>query len=141
MFIDKRSTLSDAQAFLAGATASTSYYDVGGDFDIGNGQVLYFIVQLDVAAAGAASETYSLALQTDDNSSFSSATTIATITIPKGSAAGTRFVIGFPNSNERYIRHLTTLADGGGTASVTLSAWFAKNPPPSWQAYPQRINT
>lgn len=136
MIIDKRGTFDDAHAYT-GSAASTDYLDLQSDRDIGVGQMVWMTVQLDAAADSAnGDETYSLALQTDDNSSFSSASDIATITIPRGTAAGTRYCIGFPRANEQYVR--TYLTCGGTTPSVTLSTYIGDQPA-SWQAYPDAI--
>lgn len=136
MIQDSRLLFDNAHAYTASA-ASTDYLDLGSDRGIGPGRMLYFCVQLDVASDGTTGdETYSLALQTDDNSSFSSATDIATLTIPRGTAAGTRYAIGFPRANERYVRAYLTA--GGTTPTVTLTSWIGDEPT-AWQAYPDAI--
>lgn len=137
MLIDSRLEFSDAQALTATA-ASTNVVDLGSDVDIGPGRTLWVILQLDVAADDTdGNETYVADLETDDNSSFSSATTIASVTITRGDAAGTRYVIGFPYANEQYLRLNYTL--GGTTPSVTLTAWLTDQEPESWAAYPDAI--
>lgn len=136
MIQDTRLLLDNAHAYTATA-ASSDYINLGSDRDIGPGKTLFFCVQVDVASDGTTGdETYSVALQTDDNSSFSSATDIATITIPRGTAAGTRYVIGFPFANEQYVRTYSTLA--GTTPTVTLTSWIGDQPT-AWQAYPDAI--
>lgn len=137
MIIDKELEFSDGQA-LTSTAASTNLIDLGVDRDIGVGHPMWVIMQLDVAAdAGNADETYSVAVQTDDNSGFSSATTLGTITITRGDAAGTQYVFALPLANERYLRLNYTL--GGTSPSVTVSAWLTGEEPTKWQAYANAI--
>jgi len=137
MFIDKELELSDSQAVTSSA-ASTNYIDLSVDADVGVGKPLWVIMQLDVAAdAGNSDETYSVALQTDDNTSFSSATDIATTTITRGDAAGTGYTMGFPMANERYIRLYYTTA--GTSPSMTISSWVTDQLPTKWAAYADAI--
>jgi hypothetical protein len=133
MLIDKRSEFSVAQALTATA-ASTSFVDLGEDRDIGVGQPLFWITELPALAKGSASdETYVAELQTDDNTSFSSPTTILTQTITRLAAAGSVFVQGFPYANERYLRVNYTL--GGTLPSVTVNSRIQREPP-KFQSYP-----
>ena len=82
-------------------------------------------------------ETYVFTLTTDDNPSFSSATTILTQTVVRSTAAGTRYVMAIPSANERYLRGTFTL--GGTTPSVTYSAWVTSQEPTAWAAYPDAL--
>lgn len=138
MIIDSRLEFSVAQAITADA-ASTNTIDLGSDRDIGVGQAMWVIIQVDVAAdATTGDETYSIILQTDDNSSFSSATNIATYTPTAAMlTAGSRHVIGMPLANERYLR--LNYDVGGTTPTVTLSAWLTDQEPTKWTAYPDGI--
>lgn len=137
MLIDSRLEFSDEQALTATA-ASTNVIDLGSDVDVGPGRPLFVVVQVDVAADDTTGdETYVAALQTDDNASFSSATQIGSVTIAAGAAAGTRYVLGFPYANERYVRLNYTL--GGTTPTATLSAWLTDQEPESWAAYPDAL--
>lgn len=138
MYIDSLLEFSRAQA-LSASGASTNIIDLGSDRDIGPGRPLWVVVSPSVAADNTTGdETYSIALQTDDNAAFSSPTTIATVA-PAAAAltAGSRFVIGMPFANERYLRLNYTL--GGTTPSVTLNAFLTDQDPSSWQAYPDGI--
>lgn len=122
MFIDSQGQFSDGQALNATA-ASTNLIDTGVDGNIGIGEAMAVLLVLDVAADDTNSdETYSVALQTDDNSSFSSATQIGSATITRGDAAGTKYVIPIPadQTAERYLRLNYTL--GGTTPTVTVTA-------------------
>jgi hypothetical protein len=119
MIIDDQHLYSSAQA-LTGTAASTNLIDHKADRDMGIGTPLAVLITLDVAAAAGGS--YAVALQTDDNSGFSSATTIGSATITSGDAAGTRYIIQVPPSTtfERYTR-LNYTVTGGCTATVTAS--------------------
>lgn len=137
MYIDKLLELSDAQALTATGN-TTNVIDLGSDRDVGNGQPLYLVLSLDVAPDGTTGdETYVFTLTTDDNSGFSSATTILTQTVPRSTAAGTKYVLPLPSANERYLRGTFTL--GGTTPTVTFSAWITKEEPAAWAAYPDAI--
>lgn len=122
MIVDKFNTYSDAQA-LTSTAASTDLIDHGADRNLGVGEPMVVEILLDVAADGGNSnETYVAALETDDNAAFSSATTIGSVTIVRGAAAGTRYYIAIPPGLEfeRYSRLNFTL--GGTTPSVTVTA-------------------
>lgn len=124
MILDAYHLMSDAQALTATA-ASTNLIDLGADRNIGQGENMSIVILLDVAADfTSANETYSAAIQTDDNSGFSSATTVGTLTITGGDAAGTRYIFTLPptTSMERYLRINYTLA--GTTPTVTLTAFL-----------------
>lgn len=124
MFIDAQNLFSDSQALTATA-ASTNLIDLGVDRDIGVGEPLAVVLTVEVAAdATTGNETYQVDVETDDNSSFSSASVIAR-RIPTAAelALGTVMTIPLPNTNERYIRLNYTL--GGTTPTVTLSAHLA----------------
>jgi hypothetical protein len=136
-WVDKRLEFSDAQAVTADAV-STNVVDLSSDRDIGVGSPLWVIICVDVATDGTTGdETYEVELQTDDNSSFSSATEIGMVTIPRGTAAGSIFSIGFPVRNERYLR--LNYDVGGTTPTGTFSAWLSKDPPRAWTAMPDAI--
>ena len=137
MYIDKLLELADAQALTATGN-TTNTIDLGSDRDVGNGRTLWLVLSLDVAPDGTTGdETYVFTLTTDDNSSFSSATTILTQTVVRGAAAGTRYVMAIPSANERYLRGTFTL--GGTTPSVTYSAWVTSQEPTAWAAYPDAL--
>lgn len=138
MLIDSRLEFSDGQALTATA-ASTNVINLSQDRNIGPGRTMYVVLTVDVAADYTTEdETYAVAVQTDDNAAFSSATTIASRTIAAADlAAGAKHVIGFPYANEQYLRLNYTL--GGTTPSVTLNAWLTDQEPESWTAMPDAI--
>lgn len=123
MIIDSRLEFSVGQV-LAGAGASTNVVDLSTDRHIGPGRTMYVVVQTEAVAAA----DVAVSLQTSDTESSGYAS-IASVTIPDGTPAGTRFVIGMPYSNKRYLR----LNYG---AAITASAWLTDQEPASWRAYP-----
>ena len=138
MYIDSRSEFDDAHAYTASAD-STSHIDLGADRDIGPGRQLWWVISVDVAADDASgNETYVFNLETDDNTSFSSGTNIASITIPRGTAAGSTFAIGVPLNNEQFLQANAVL--GGTTPSITVSQWLTSEEPTAIRAYPDSPN-
>ena len=122
MLRDAQWVLSDAQAVTtAAATASTNVYDTLGPApaDLGRGEELWVVASVNTAVTSDGSATVTFALQTDDNESFSSATTLFTTSaIAKATlVAGYRaFAIKLPVGCERYIRGLITVATADLTA-------------------------
>lgn len=126
MYVDAQALFSDGQALTATA-ASTNLIDLGGDYNVGIGEQMSVLIVLDVAADDTTGdETYSVALQTDDNSSFSSAAEIGSATITRGDAAGSKYVIPVPadTRGERYLRLNYTL--GGTTPTATVTAFLVQ---------------
>ncbi len=121
MILDRQNCFSDGQALSgAGSAASTDLIDLGAIRQIGVGEPLYVVVNLPVAAGGT-TPTLAVALQTDDNSSFSSPT--AAFTSPTYAAAalvaGAQFVYPIPPTGmERYVRLNYTLGGTSPTATV-----------------------
>lgn len=137
MYVDALGTFSDAQA-LTGTADSTSSIDLGGDHNVGIGEPMSVVITLDVAADAAdGDETYVIALETDDNSSFSSGTLIGSATITRGDVAGTKYVIAIPQDTtaEQYLQLQCTL--GGTSPTVTITAFLtASNMIQNYVAYP-----
>lgn len=124
MILDGQHLFSDAQA-LTETAASTNVIDLGADRNLGQGEPMAVMLLLDVAADGTTGdETYSVAIQTDDNVGFSSAATLETLTITRGAVAGTKYfhVLKPDTSCERYLRINYTL--GGTTPTVTVTAFL-----------------
>lgn len=124
MILDAQLQFSDAQA-LTSTAASTNLIDLGIDRNIGIGEEMAVLLVVDVAADAANSdETYVAAIQADDNASFSSAVTVASITITRGDAAGTKYAAILPKdlTTERYMRVNYTL--GGTSPSVTVTSFL-----------------
>ncbi len=121
MIIDYNLVLSDAQDIsgAAGSDASTSYLDqlAAGDA-IGDGCWAQFLI--DTAFAGTAGSSITFALQTDDNASFTSPTTVMTRSMDITElTAGVVPICAqlplHPNGMQRYIR-------GYYTSTAALSA-------------------
>lgn len=119
MILDKDLQFSSAQAVTSGSSdASTNYIDLGVARDIGNGEDMEILCQIAVVMVGAG--TIAVTLEQDDNSAFSSATTIQTIgTFAATSAVGTQLTAKVqPGAiTERYIRLKYT--NGVVTGSVS----------------------
>lgn len=108
--------LFDSNAEHLTTGASTDYVDLGSNRNLGVGEELYFFAVVTVAFTDASSNsTMALTLETDDNSSFSSATTAQTIgTFAALAAIGTRLVARLQPDVivERYLRVKYTVANG-----------------------------
>lgn len=123
MYIDRQNLFGQDQAVTASA-ASTDYIDLGAARDIGNGErpeILVLCTQ-DVTAAGAA--TVTVALQSDDNASFSSPVNLVlSDATPKASlVAGTEVLrVAVPYGTERYLRLFYTVGTGPLTAGKFTS--------------------
>lgn len=140
MLLDAQLQFSAAQALTATAV-STNVIDLGSVRQIGVGEQLSIVLAAIVAADfTTGNETYQIDIQTDDNSSFSSATTLrSTVITAADLALGAVNVLSCPRRNmERYLRLNYTL--GGTTPTVTLSAWLQPtNMIPSTTDYPDAI--
>lgn len=127
MIIDAQLRFSVAQS-VAATAVSTNVIDLGTERRIGTGEPMVVAIVVTTALDGGnADETYTVTIQTDDNEAFSSATTLAgtaAVSMPRGSAAGTRFYIPIPPgaATERYIRLNYTVA--GTTPSGAVTAWL-----------------
>ncbi|MDP2376417.1 Bbp16 family capsid cement protein [Reyranella sp.] len=123
MYIDRQNLFGQDQAVTTSA-ATTDYIDLGAARDIGNGErpeILVLCTQ-DVTAAGAA--TVTVALQSDDNPSFSSpANLVLSDAIPKASlTAGAQVLrVAVPYGTERYLRLFYTVGTGPLTAGKFTS--------------------
>ena len=123
MYIDRQNLFGQDQAVTASA-ATTDYIDLGAMRDIGNGErpeILVLCTQ-DVTAVGAA--TVTVAMQTDDNSSFSTPVNLVlSDAIPKASlVAGAQVMrVAVPYGTERYLRLFYTVGTGPLTAGKFTS--------------------
>lgn len=130
MIIDYNLQFSDAQALTADA-ASTNVINLGADRDIGPGEEMKIAVTLDVAMGGT-SPTMAVQVQTDDNSGFSSATTVLTSRTISAGSAGDVLTMSLPDTNEQYVRLYYDL--GGTSPTATVSASVVKDAQ-QWAAY------
>lgn len=109
MILDDKLCLSDAQEVTADA-GSTNYIDLLAASNIGKGEPLVVMFTVDTTFdTGSEGGTLDITLQTDDNTSFTSATTIATATqIAEATlvAGMTPVVLPIPTfyTGERYFR-------------------------------------
>ena len=130
MLIDVQNRFSNAQAITATA-GSTDIVDLGvAGRNIGVGEEMYLVVIVTTAFTDTGSDsTVAVTLETDDNTSMSSPTTILTLgTFAALSAAGTRFVVRLPVATyERYIGVRYTVANGNLTTGA-ITAFLTKNP-------------
>lgn len=123
MYIDRQNLFGQDQAVTASA-ASTDYIDLGSARDVGNGEPLEVLVLVTESATAAGAATVQVAVQTDDNSSFSSATNLVlSDAIPKASlTAGTEVLrVKVPHGTERYLRLYFTVGTGPLTAGKFTS--------------------
>ena len=128
MILDAELMFSEDQAVTASA-ASTNYIDLGVARDIGNGENLYLVLLVTETMDDAGDDsTLAVTLQTDDNTSFSSATTLETLTTFAAlTAAGTVVYKRIdPASYERYIRLYYTTANGDLSAGK-FTAFITKD--------------
>lgn len=144
MILDERLEISDAAA-LATSTGTALHGDVidfGGD-QIGDGQPLYLVIQVDTAvtSAGAATVQFSLASDAQAAIATDGSASVHAVTEAIGKAAlvaGYTRVIPLPPSAskdyERYLGLLTTV----GTAALTAGKInaFITSEPSVWRAYP-----
>ncbi|MGL4813227.1 MAG: Bbp16 family capsid cement protein [Beijerinckiaceae bacterium] len=138
MIIDSRLQVSNNQALTATA-ASTDVVDLSTLRNVGPGDPIYFVV-VTKSALGGTSPTFAFSIQTDDNSGFSSAATIATSATFSGAAAlpnGTVQWITVPASNERYLRANYTM--GGTSPTLTVDGFFTNQEPRNIFTYPDSI--
>lgn len=147
MFMDKDLEFSTAQAVTA-AVASTNYLDTAPLYtgntgrDLGVSE-LYVVAACTVAMTDASSDsTLAVTLETDDNTSFSTPTTLCTLfTFPAVSAAGTKLFARLPPGlpYERYIQLRYTPANGNLTTGSFTAAIV--NNIDAWTSYKSAVST
>lgn len=115
MLLDQQALFSAAQAITA-AAASTNVIDTGSNKDVGKYGDIPLLIQVVEGFNNLTSLT--VTVQTDDNSAFSSAADVLSMTIPLASLVlGYKSpVITLPMKMERYIRLNYTVT---GTAPTT----------------------
>lgn len=137
MIIDKRSQFASNQSISANA-ASTDQIDLGSARKIGPGKPMWIVLASKAAPTGT-SPTLTVAVQTDDNSAFSSAAVLHTTAALSATdlAVGKHVVIPMPYTNEQHLRLNFTV---GGTSPVfVLDAWLTDQDPTTWEAYPDGV--
>jgi hypothetical protein len=119
---DNNTRFASAQT-LTSSGASTNLLDFTQDRNIGIGEPMAVVITVTAIDATSADETYTVAVQADDNSGFSSAgTVVPAVTILRSVAVPHQAVIPIPPNldTERYMRLSWTL--GGTTPSITYTA-------------------
>lgn len=118
MYVDKNLLFAEALAITASA-ASTSYLDLQSIRDIGAGKDLYLVVNVvEAFTDGSSDSTVQVDIETDDNTSFSSATAVQRVgTFAALSAIGAKKVVKISPAviAERYVRLYFTVANGNLT--------------------------
>ena len=132
MFLDSFTQISSAQALTATA-ASEDFIDLQNPRDLTIGEDLALVINWRLGAGGT-SPTFAAAIQVDDNTSFSSPTTLITSKTLSGTTAmpaGAQLVLIIPPFTElfnadprqaefRYLRANYTL--GGTSPTMTIDA-------------------
>lgn len=131
MLHDALLTFSDAQAITA-AAGSTNTIDLGAaGRDIGTGENLYVVLNVDVAFTdGSSNSTLTVALEGDSTESFTPDGTSTLFTIPALAAIGDVFIAkldpGSAPLQYRYIRLLYT-PNNGDLSTGSVSAYLTNN--------------
>lgn len=130
--IDSQNLLSDKQAITATA-ASTNVIDLGATVrNIAVGEPVPLTIVVNEAFNNLTS--LAIAIQTDDNSSFSSATTVYTTTVLAASlVVGYKIPIKYvPDVKERYVRaYYTVTGTAPSTGKITAGLFESGD----WVAY------
>lgn len=126
MLLDAEVTLDPGTSHIQ-SEATANYIDLAAARDIGAGRELYVVSVLTTALTGGTSMT--LTLETDDNTSFSSATSIQTIGAfaTSGSAAGQVLIarIAPIATPERYLRGYWT--ESGAVTVGVMETYITDN--------------
>ena len=147
MIIDAQQLFSDAQALTATAV-STNIIDLGTDRNVGIGEPMDVVINIDVAATtNDGDETYQFDLETDDNAAFTSPEVLvrrlagALPSIPRADlTAGSRIILPVPGDTrcQRFLRLNYTL--GGTTPAVTVTSHLQPhNMTQAEAAYPDNV--
>lgn len=117
MILDADLQFSDAQVVTSTA-ASSNLIDMGAIRDVAVGQPLYVLISVETALTNTG--TVTITVESDDNASFSSATTQQTIGVLQTSAVGTKLIAPlYPADNsERYMRLKYTVSGTVDTGKV-----------------------
>jgi len=130
MILDAQNMFSDAQAVTATAVSTNAIDLKAASIDLGMGEDLYLVVNVDVAMTDSGSDsTIAVALVTDDNAALSTATAVQTIgTFAALSAIGSRLVAKIQPglTLERYLGVSYTAANGSLTTG-SFSAYLTKD--------------
>jgi hypothetical protein len=151
MIMDERLEFADATALSTvgtGLAAVGDVIDLGATpQDLGNGQPLYLVIQVDTAVTSAGSATVSFQLVSDGAATLAANGTetlhYASAAIPKASlVAGYEIVVAVPlEGSVAYERYLG-VQQNVGTAALTAGKInaFLTFDPKGWKAYPDAAN-
>ena len=140
MYVDKQAEFADSQVVTATAI-STNVIDLGATNtlkDIGSGEDVCLIVQVDAAATAAGAATVTFSLESDSTADLATSPTVhftsAAIAKTALTAGSTQLAIKLPSgSYERYLGVRFTVATGPLTAG-SFSA-FLTTDAQTWRAY------
>jgi len=148
MWIDERNEFADATALSTAGTGRAlvgDVIDLEVARDIGNGQVVYLVIQVTTAVTSAGAATVSFELATDAAAAIAtdgSATEhITTAAIPKATlVAGYEMCIPLPLEGDAYERYLGVIQNVG-TAALTAGAInaFLTLDPRGYKAYADNV--
>jgi hypothetical protein len=121
MFIDAQNRFSNEQA-LSATAVSDDVIDTKVDGNLGVGEPMACVVTLkEEAVDGGGAETYVAKLESSSDEAFTAPIELSSISIPAGSAAGSKFVLPVPADSraDRYFRVSYVLGGTAPTATVT----------------------
>lgn len=141
MILDAQLQFSDSQAITA-AAGSTNTVDLSAVRDIGTGEDLYVVVNVEVAFTdGSSDSTLTVTLQGDSTTTFTPDGTQDLFTIPALAAAGNVYIAkldpGSAPLQYQYIRLLYT-PNNGNLTTGTVSAHIVKDVQ-KYTSYPDNI--
>lgn len=149
MIIDKLLEIADATALSTAGTGLAlvgSQIDLSVARDIGNGEPLYLVIQVDTAVASAGAATVQFQLVSDAQAAIATDGS-ATVHVASGAigkatlVAGYTVVLPIPMEDPAFERYLGLLQNVG-TAALTAGKInaFITPYPHKWKAYPDATN-
>lgn len=143
MIFDERTEFADALAVTASAISDV--IDLGAAptlQDLGNGEPLYLVVQVDEAATAAGAATVTFSLESDSTANLATSATVhaTTAAIPKATlvAGYTAWILPLPIADyERYLGVRFTVATGPLTAGK-FNAFLTRDVS-KWAALPDAL--
>lgn len=151
MIMDELLEFADATALSTAGTGLAAVGDVidlgATPQDLGNGQQLYLVIQVDTAVTSAGSATVSFQLVSDGTSTLAADGTetlhYASAAIPKASlVAGYEIVVAVPLEGSTAYERYLGVQQNVGTAALTAGKInaFLTFDPKGWKAYPDAAN-
>lgn len=146
MILDKLNEFADATALNTGAAGGYligNQIDLGlNDRDVGNGEPLYLVIQVDTAITAGASGTVAFSLASDATAVINPAASTKHLTTPvftvgAGIAAGTVLYAGAIPSDGNAYKQFLGIVQTTGVAAVTAGAVsaFLVRDVAKWKAY------